>query len=288
MNKKLITLAVAAAMAAPVAAMADATMYGKLHVSIDYQDVKSNDPLRPDGFKGWGINGINPALRRGGAGDATRSNRIGIKGSEDLGGGLKAIWQVELGVTLGDRDGDINNGDRGSAVNMRNSFVGLAGNWGTFLIGRHDTPLKISTGALDLFSDTQADYNATIRFNDVRADNAIAYISPSWGGFQLAAAIVPGGGATANGDYNLDSDSINQAWGLAGIYKNGPWYASAAYEAMSSELGYRYPTESSNAVGDVVNPMMPDANGNYPVYAADEMGMPATSMLVYGDPDDFN
>jgi predicted porin len=287
MNKKLITLAVAAAMAAPIAVMADATMYGKLHVSIDYQDVK---PLAGDvdGFKGWGINGINPALRRGGTGDATRSNRVGIKGSEDLGGGLKAIWQVELGVTLGDRDGAIINGDRGSAISMRNSFVGLAGNWGTFLVGRHDTPLKISTGALDLFSDTQADYNATIRFNDIRADNTVTYISPSWGGFQLAAAVIPGGGGTVSGDYNINSDSISQGWSLAGIYKNGPWYASAAYEAMGSELGYTDPILSSNAVGDVADTSMPDANGNFPVIAVDDMGDPATTTLIVADPKDFN
>ena len=287
MNKKLITLAVAAAMAAPVAVMADATMYGKLHVSIDYQDVTFNGPLERDGFKGWGINGVNPALRRGGTGDATRSNRFGIKGSEDLGGGLKAIWQVELGVTLGDRDGAIANGDRGSAISMRNSFVGLAGNWGTFLVGRHDTPLKISTGALDLFSDTQADYNATVRFNDIRTDNTVAYISPSWGGFQLAAAVIPGGGGTVSGDYNINSDSISQGWSLAGIYKNGPWYASAAYESMGSELGFTDPRLVSDAVGDVADTSTPDVNGNFPIIEVDENGDLATSTLSITNPDDF-
>jgi predicted porin len=119
---------------------------------------------------------------------------------------------------------------------MRNSFVGFAGGWGTFLVGRHDTPLKISTGKLDLFSDTMADYNGTIGFADRRVDNAIAYISPSFAGFQLAAATHVGGGATADGTGNIDSDDLNEAWSVAGIYKNGPFYAAAAYESLSEDL----------------------------------------------------
>jgi predicted porin len=62
---------------------------------------------------------------------------------------------------------------------MRNSFVGLTGGWGTFVVGRNDTPYKTSTGKLDLFADTMADYNGTVGFDDVRADNAIAYVSPN-------------------------------------------------------------------------------------------------------------
>ena len=60
-------------------------------------------------YKGWGL-GMNP-----------RSNRIGIKGSEDLGGGLKAIYQVEIGVDLSNdnRDNDIDNGNRGTANRQR-------------------------------------------------------------------------------------------------------------------------------------------------------------------------
>jgi predicted porin len=143
-------------------------------------------------------------------------------------------------------DNDINNGDAGSAVTMRNSFVGLAGGWGTFLVGRHDTPLKISTGRLDLFADTIADYNGTIKFLDVRADNAIAYISPSWAGLQFAGAIVPGGGATVSGDPNVESDSIAEGYSLALIYKNGPFYGSAAYEAFSKQLGAQQVTRDGD------------------------------------------
>jgi predicted porin len=103
-------------------------------------------------------------------------------------------------------------------------------------MGRHDTPMKISTGKLDLFSDTMADYNGTVGFRDLRADNAVAYISPSFSGFTFAGAIIPAGGATGGGQgLNPDEDSIAGAYSLAGIYSNGPFYASVAYESLGSD-----------------------------------------------------
>ena len=357
MNKKLITLAVAAALAAPAAAMAEATLYGKLHVSIDYVDVDefatwgavptaggdpnivagtaafgdalqfgtvdpydfdiydgvdvtapvvfsdgttatiytidqtNGDLVKTDSVDVSGLNVFNTAydsafafaIGKGyesGIADVyatkeafiaaadlasdeqlaaayreailfgrgqkfngwtldgnARSSRIGVKGSEDLGNGLKAIYQVEFNVDIANenRDTDIDNGNRGNGIALRNSFVGLAGNFGTFLVGRHDTPLKISTGKLDLFADTLADYNHTIGFHDVRADNTIAYISPSWSGFSFAAAVIPAGGANPLGQYNSDNDSISSAYSLAAIYNNGPFYVSAAYENLTDD-----------------------------------------------------
>jgi len=308
MKKSLITLAVAAAVAAPTLASAEAIMYGKLNMSIDYQDIDTVispwynasarsaisvtrlDPntntfatitnpgypgdiifVQPDGtrsnivqtfnvgtgqynplnaqqqaalrgfaavmpggfsgsqgFKGWSLN-RGPNMN-----GSSRANRLGVKGSEDLGNGLKAIYQIELGINMANQNENV--ADNNDGITYRNTFVGLAGDWGTALIGRHDTPLKISTGKLDLFSDTMADYNGTIGFQDIRADNAIAYISPSWSGFQLAAALVPAGGATAFGAYNINSDSIGEGYSLAAIYSNGPFYASAAYEVLGEEL----------------------------------------------------
>jgi len=173
-----------------------------------------------------------------------RASRVGVKGSEDLGNGLKAIYQIEFDVRIANDNGDdnINDGNRNNAVAMRNSFVGLAGDWGTFLLGRHDSPLKISTAKLDLFDDTLADYNHTVGFQDVRADNAIAYISPSFSGLQFAGAVFPPGGATVgttNGGssgWNPDADSIGEGYSLALIYSNGPFYASAAYENLGDKL----------------------------------------------------
>jgi predicted porin len=278
MNKKLISLAVAAALVAPAAAMAEATLYGKVNVSLDYASVKNvvlptfAFARNPQGqiirdqfgnatlvqtspgedFDGWGMSSSGYIPGEG------RASRIGVKGSEDLGGGLKAIYQVEFGINLNDTNNNVlNNAD---AITMRNSFVGLAGGWGTFLMGRHDTPMKISTAKLDLFADTMADYNGTVGFQDLRADNAVAYISPSWAGFTFAGAVIPSGGATGgvspatryqlirdnNGNttgveaindpgLNLNDNSIAGAYSLAAIYSNGPFYASLAYEALGNE-----------------------------------------------------
>jgi predicted porin len=270
MQKKILSLAIAAAMVAPAAAMAEATLYGKLNMSIDYADMDNaistvfvdpdgniappgtvyldanGNPLTGGGqdFKGWGISGnafknfqrndfVQPRMQG-------RANRIGVKGSEDLGNGLKAIYQVELGLNLSAADNNIPSGNNG--ISYRNSFVGLAGNWGTFLVGRHDTPLKISTGKLDLFSDTMADYNGTVGFNDLRVDNAIAYISPSFSGFSFMGAMVAGGGATAGSGLNINEDSLAGAWSLAGIYNNGPFYASVAYESLDKDMFMNSPT----------------------------------------------
>jgi predicted porin len=228
MKKKLISMAVAAAMVAPAAAMAEAILYGKLHVSIDYADVKN--VIGREDFKGWGVNATGEYMP--GAG---RAQRIGVKGSEDLGNGLKAIYQVELGLAFGASDDNIP-GNNNNSFNVRNSFVGLAGGFGSVLVGRHDTPFKISTGKLDMFADTMADYNGTVGFDDLRVDNAIAYISPSFSGFQFMGALVAPGGATAYGDENINSDQLNGAWSLAGIYSNGPFFASLAYENLSNEM----------------------------------------------------
>ncbi len=259
MNKKLVTLAVAAALAAPAIASADAILYGKLNVGLSYMD---QDMGGQDGFKGWGMSD-NQIIKAGWTNQNLYltnpfittpqgpSNRLGVKGSEDLGNGLKAIYQVELGFSLTDSNNSAANLNGSETISMRNTFVGLAGNFGTALMGRHDTPLKISTGPLDLFADTMADYNNTVGFQDLRADNVVAYISPSFSGFQFAGAIHAGGGSTAtnlgmNFDrgtflsntpaYNNNADSLAEAYSLAAIYKNGPWYASLAYEGLGAEL----------------------------------------------------
>ncbi len=301
MNRKLLSLAIAAVVTAPGAAMAEAILYGKLHQSIDYVDItngipptavtespnpgteivenadgtftltgtygEDNNPwtlsnvtedqlaefpgavvpvdaagnvvTNDDGedFDGWGVSArnwrnyttVNPLTGIGGPVN-DRANRLGVKGSEDLGMGLKAIYQVEFGLNVAD----------GSSVSYRNSFVGVAGDFGTALVGRHDTPLKISTGKLDLFSDTMADYNGTIGFHDVRAPNTIAYISPSFEGFSFAGAMHAGGGGTTASvggqGGNIDNDSLAAAYSLALIYQNGPFYGSAAYEVMNNEM----------------------------------------------------
>ncbi|MEW8561938.1 MAG: porin [Candidatus Thiodiazotropha sp.] len=201
--KKILSLAIAAALVAPVAAMADATVYGKAHMVI--QNTSEDDGT--DDVDVWSVDSID--------------SRVGVKGSEDLGGGLKAVYQFEFKVNL----------DDGSGLGDRNQFVGLAGGFGTVLLGRHDTPLKMSQGKFDQFGDVAGDIKSVIPGED-RLDNVIAYVSPSMGGLSIIGALVSGElGDGAGGELDGPADHIS----IAGLYKNGPIFASLAYN--SYDLG---------------------------------------------------
>ncbi len=195
MKKKLLALAVAAALPmVSQAATADVTIYGKVHTSIDFIDPDAGDSIY----------------------DVTsRASRLGFKGSEDLGDGLKLIWKMETQYNTAE----------GGFQGGRNAYIGLAGGWGTFLYGKHDTPMKMSTGKLDIFGDELADYNATAGLVDIRASDAIAYVSPSFSGLTLVGAVVP------DADYDGDGD-FGGAYSLAAMYSNGGLFLAAAWEQL--------------------------------------------------------
>lgn len=251
MKKVLLAASIAAAMAVP-AAHAGVTIYGTMHASIDYTDValsggvsySINNPIDySDGISGpiystnmWGVN--------------SRSSRIGFKGEEDLGNGLNVIWKAETGYDIADG----NAWDDGTYT----AYIGLAGDWGTFLYGTHDTPYMMSTGNLDPFADTAADFNTPtdfglfttnmFSFQDVTANNAIAYVSPNFNGLTFAAAIVPGEGAfslEAVADpgctstdpicFDIDGeihDGLADAYSVAAMYESNGLFLSAAYEHL--------------------------------------------------------
>ena len=148
--KKVLSLAIAAALVAPAAAMADATIFGKAHFIVE--NVDDNTNLKADSSEVgdvWGVDSIH--------------SRIGVKGSEDLGDGLKALYHFEFRVL----------NDAGTGLGDRNQFVGLAGGFGTVLLGRHDTPLKMSQGKFDQFGDLpNGDITAVMPGED-RLDNVI-------------------------------------------------------------------------------------------------------------------
>lgn len=218
MKKSLIALAVAGLVSAPAfAATSNVDVYGIMNIAIQDTDVSGTDLDVVDNV-----------------------SRIGFKGSEDLGGGLKAVWQIEQGL-----DGTTANATAFGGKGLRNTFVGLAGSFGTAVVGRHDTPYKMATGKYDIFGDTIADYNggagsgatpldgvSLIDANhDARASNAIAYISPNFSGLTVAAAVV------TSMDH-LDSGDTSDAVSLAAMYANGPLTVDVAYQdvdALSSE-----------------------------------------------------
>jgi predicted porin len=219
MQKKLIVLALASAFAVPAfAATSNVDIYGQLDVSVDYVSGLGSLPSTSS-FGG----ASNHAWRL-----SSNASRIGLKGSEDLGGGLAAIWQIEQGVRLDAGTGQANGSLWG---NQRNTFLGMKGGFGTVLAGTHDTPYKLSTGSLDPFADTAGDYNAIIgsfdgvNTSDLRLGNVLAYISPTFSGLTGAIAT---SFLKETGMSNFTGSP--SAWTAMVNYANGPLYLAAGYE----------------------------------------------------------
>lgn len=223
MNKKLIVLAVAGVLAVPaVASAADVEVYGQARLSLA-QTSNDNDAA--------------------GAGDSqlsitSHNSRLGFKGSEDLGSGLSAVYQVEGEIDLDDNEK--------TGITSRNSFAGLAGGFGTVILGRHDTPYKIATAKMDPFADTHADYTGTVvdKTHDARADNVLAYISPDMNGFSFVGAYV-----TDFADDDLDGtdpEDGNPAYSLAGTFATGPLTATLAYQTVDNGGALLTPADATD------------------------------------------
>ena len=223
MQKKLIALALASAFAAPAfAATSNVDIYGQINESVERVD-----------------NGLATYNRM-----VTNNNSfLGFKGSEDLGGGLKAVWQLETNVSFDGNGSSASTTSLGGASNMfgtRNTYVGLAGGFGTVIAGVSDTPYKMSTGPLDQFVGTLGDYNAIFgsagasgsnsSLFDLRTANTIAYLSPNFSGFDFKAGYVMG----LEGQVTTVGNSRSSAYSLSGTYTNGPLFATAAYEKHNS------------------------------------------------------
>ncbi|MBU1691327.1 MAG: porin [Gammaproteobacteria bacterium] len=220
MNKKLIALAVAAAIA-PAAAMADSgnvTIYGQAHVSLDNNSY---------GTSTAGVNSEkNTRL-------SSNTSLIGFKGTEDLGNGLSAIWQMEADISMDSRSDAAAATSGGFA--SRNTYLGLSSKtMGTALFGKHDSPYKMATGSLDNMADTVGDYNGIVgqvngvNYFDSRLGNVSAYISPNFSGFSFAGAIV------AANETSSTTQPDGKAYSLMGKYENGPFFASLAREKASN------------------------------------------------------
>jgi predicted porin len=213
--KKILAIAIASAFAAPAfAATSNVDVYGIVNVSVN----SINDDV---------------ANKDRSTSVSSHASRVGFKGSEDLGGGLAAIWQIETGFNA-----DENAGLTGG----RNAFVGLKGGFGTVLMGKHDTPMKMLGRKVDNFGDLYADSRnllgadaaaGTSNF-DLRTNNTIAYISPNFSGVTVIGAYVAdhgvsGGGTFTNCATNLDCNDRN-AYSVSADYVNGPLMLGAAYE----------------------------------------------------------
>jgi predicted porin len=231
MNKKLIALAVAGACVAPAAMAQTAnpvTLYGRVYVTLESVEAKG---------------GASPVSRRTRVED--QSSLLGVRGTEDLGGGLKAFFQLETAFRP-----DSNN----TTFAARNSGVGLQGGWGSVLMGRWDMPFKVATIAVDPWGDlTLGGITGTLSDGgnfDRREQNVVQYWSPSWGGFAFRGAISAneGKGCTTAGTPAVTTCLDPQDWGANVTFTRGPVYLFYAYEEHQ-DVSAAISKEDANAMG---------------------------------------
>jgi len=254
MNKKLVALAVAGAFALPLAAQAqtaNVTLYGRLNV--DFELVRGKTCPAATGTV-TGAPGTAAGCFVGLPTESTsnttidrlssNSSRFGMRGTESLGGGLNAIFQIESSI-----NGDTNAGNLGG----RETFVGLQGSWGKFTVGRFLMPQDdlhpifgnaptlttsiLSTAALW----AQGPLNKAQGGFDARTGNSLRYDSPNFSGFTTAwqYSTRDGSGNADSGDNGDHASEIRHAWVLGGnlIYANGPWNAGIAFERNEDVRG---------------------------------------------------
>jgi predicted porin len=247
MKKSLLVLAVAAAVPVLAQAQTNVTLYGRVDASIGSES-RGSFAGAPSGSALSLLSGVQS------------SNRWGVRGSEDLGGGLKAIFNLEGGF-----DADIGRGGStaatqtgisntsGSTVNAatpnantqggldfrRRSVVGLEGGFGTLVFGRDYDPmfrvlLASDTLGLGHYGNVHSITGGTTltgtRAYGVRIDNGIHYVTPSLGGFVVRAAYGLSEQFVAS---NTTTKTTGRQIGLSGEYSAGPLYVGLAYRASS-------------------------------------------------------
>ena len=200
MKKRFLAIAIATSLS-PLAAQADATVYGKLHATYGMVDTGAG------GVDNWQLD--------------SHASRLGFKGSDDLGNGLTATFKIEYQLDL--------MGSTAGELSGRNQYIGLKGDFGELRVGHHDTPLKMSQGKFDQFNDGFGDMTKNgMMIGDTRLD-VVAYIK-KFGDLTFAGAISPSeGNGTTAGDGPADNISV------AFMYKAGPAYAAFAMTSYDDQ-----------------------------------------------------
>ncbi len=219
-KRKLLLAAIAGALGAP-AAMAQTSnvqLYGRANLSFD----------------NYGSSGATA-----GADVKSRyrvvdsASRLGVRGTEDLGGGLRALFQIESGVNV---DSGTGNGQSGGAnpntglLASRDSYVGVGGSWGDVRFGRQSywwvNGVIIQTGAN--YVNTEVPFFSGVALGRMvgptaRTSNTVQYNSPTAGGFNASVNYTPNSESAAAG-----ANADGRIWGATARY-NGLFRAQLDY-----------------------------------------------------------
>lgn len=291
MQKKLIALAVAGLASTGAFAQANVTVYGVADATFDVVKIA-----------GDANNELGNTTRV-----SSNSSYIGFKGAEALGNGLTAVFQLESAVGF---DG---NGTLGTS---RDSYVGVAGGFGTVVLGNLTGPTRALGGAIDVNSgatgigsngallgklgnnlvnttDANGSYTAggscarsstCVSIFDSRWKNAIAYVSPTFAGLNATIAYV----ANENKTFHGQEPAANTTGYDAGLkYANGPIMAAVTYNAVS--LGNAAKTDISDfRVGASYDFGMASIRGIFDRARADHFGGAGYTQNVFGLGGTFN
>ncbi|MBL8414494.1 MAG: porin [Propionivibrio sp.] len=256
MQKKLIVLALAGLASSAAFAQTNVTIYGVIDEYIGYGSASQNTLINPFAVPVFGV--APGAVIPGSGGNQKFSglqsgglsgSRLGFKGEEALGNGLKAIFLYEFGSL----DPSANDNGIGST---RQAYVGLNGKWGTFIGGKLQTPgydaaLKFDPMAASVFSPQlliSTNAGMTIQASSQgRVPNTIAYVSPNFSGFtgelvysfgeQVTGTNWNGATLPVNAFGQAASNGFDKAqsvWGASLNYDNGPLAGSLAYHGLSN------------------------------------------------------
>lgn len=217
MKKSLLALAVMGAFAGAAYAQSSVTVYGIVDLGFDSSSNGADNNSRTNGIKSGGQS----------------ASRIGFKGTEDLGNGLKALFQLEatLQADTGAAFQPATGASAGSNVGGFNRFatVGLqSASFGTVLLGRQTSVIKDAYDQIDPFGDggtigaiSNIFFNGALSGDFGRISNSVKYTSNSFSGFKANAAY--GFGEVAG------KTSGNSNYGLGLGYANGPLNVQYAY-----------------------------------------------------------
>ncbi|SHI17446.1 porin [Pollutimonas bauzanensis] len=235
MKKTLLAAALIAGFAGVAQAETSVTLYGILDGGIGYQKVSGSSSR--SGAANTSIDGKRVGLING----IQSGNRWGLKGSEDLGSGLRAVFVLESGFTLA--DGRHAQNDR---LFGRQATLGLAGDsWGQLDFGRQTNISSKYLAAADPFGEGFDQANIGVAFttsNTTRYDNMVMYQTPNFSGFQLGVGYsfnVDGSQSwdrdTTVGGIDLNTKDSNKKALTTGLrYANGPLAVALTYDQVKS------------------------------------------------------
>ena len=223
MKKSLLALAVLGTLAGSALAQTNVTVYGLLDVGLIHESGRAD---------GRNVTELGSGMQSG--------SRVGFRGTEDLGGGLSAVFVVENGFQV-----DTGAMGQGGVLWGRQAFVGLQGGFGTVKFGRQYTPVDVMLGQIDPFGNSHLGRVANLLTREYasRSDNAIVYSTPNLSGFNAELMYSLGEVAGDN--------SANRFAGAVVGYTNGPLSARLAYQDRNPASAAATATGLENTVAGV-------------------------------------